>query len=314
MRTFKDWILLYLKGLGMGGADVVPGVSGGTIAFISGIYEELIHSINQINLSAISLLLKCRFKEFWSAINGSFLLVLVLGIGTSIISIAKLITYLLQEFPIQLWSFFFGLIVISALSVGTQIRKKNWGSVFSGLTGIAIAYAITSAIPAVTPEESWFIFICGMIAICAMILPGISGSFILLIFGKYEFILNALKDFDIGIILTFIFGCLVGILSFARLISWLLFKWHDLTIAMLAGFMIGSLYKIWPWKLTLQYRVNRAGDQVPFLEENILPTEYMELTGSQPLILYSVFFMAFGFFTIVIIEKIALAVRNRADG
>ncbi len=313
MRTFKDWFVLYLKGMGMGGADVVPGVSGGTIAFISGIYEELIHSIKSLDLSAIRLLLKFQFREFWSAINGSFLLVLVLGIGTSIVSLAKLITFLLQEFPIQVWSFFFGLIIISALSVGTQIRKKNWISVISGLLGFAIAYGITSATPAVTPEDLWFILICGMVAICAMILPGISGSFVLLIFGKYEYILNALKDIELTIILTFVLGCIIGILSSARLISWLLNKQHDLTIAMLGGFMIGSLNKIWPWKLIVQYRVNSAGDQVPFLEENILPTEYMELTGNQPLILYSVFFMAIGFFTIVIIEKIALAVKNKGN-
>ena len=313
MRTFKDWFVLYLKGMGMGGADVVPGVSGGTIAFISGIYEELIHSIKSLDLSAIRLLLKFQFREFWSAINGSFLLVLVLGIGTSIVSLAKLITFLLQEFPIQVWSFFFGLIIISALSVGTQIRKKNWISVISGLLGIAIAFGITSATPAVTPEDLWFILICGMVAICAMILPGISGSFVLLIFGKYEYILNALKDIELAIILTFILGCIIGILSSARLISWLLNKQHDLTIAMLAGFMVGSLNKIWPWKLIVQYRVNSAGDQVPFLEENILPTEYMELTGNQPLILYSVFFLALGFFTIVIIEKVALATKNRGN-
>ena len=310
MRNFKDWVLLYLKGLAMGGADVVPGVSGGTIAFITGIYEELIHSIRSFDAAAIRLLLSFKFRQFWKAVNGSFMMVLLLGIATSIISLARLITFLLQEFPIQVWSFFFGLIVISALSVGTQIKERNWKTITIGIVGIAIAYFITSATPAVTPEALWFIFISGMVAICAMILPGISGSFILLIFGKYQYILTALHNVNIEVIGVFVLGCIVGIVSFARIISWLLYHYHDLTIALLAGFMIGSLYKIWPWKLTTQYRVNSNGEQVPFLEENILPTEYLELTGNSPLILYALFFMALGFFIIVIIEKIALAVKG----
>jgi len=314
VRGFKDYVILYLKGMGMGGADVVPGVSGGTIAFISGIYEELIHSIKSFDLDAIRLLFAFRLQEFWQTINGNFLIVLFLGIATSIISLAKLITFLLQEYPIQLWSFFFGLIVISALSVGTQIKKKNFVSVFSGIVGVIVAFWVTTATPAVTPDGLWFIFLSGMVAICAMILPGISGSFILLIFGKYEFILSSLHNLELIVILVFILGCLVGILSFSRIVSWLLLHYHDLTIAMLAGFMIGSLNKIWPWKLTTQFRVNSNGDQVPFIQENILPNNFFQLTGEQPLILNAIFFMAFGFFIIVIIEKIALAVKKQNRG
>lgn len=296
----------------MGSADVVPGVSGGTIAFISGIYEELIHSIKSIDLGAVRLLFSFKLREFWYSINAPFLLVLVLGIGTSIISLAKVITYLLNTFPIQVWSFFFGLIVISALSVATQIKNRNSLTVLAGVIGVVIAYIITSSTPSSTPDDLWFIFISGTVAICAMILPGISGSFILLIFGKYEYILNALKDIDLTVILTFIVGCAFGIISFARLVSWLLKKYHDFTIALLAGFMIGSLNKIWPWKITTQFRVDSHGEQVPFIQENILPTEYLNLTGEPPLILYALFFMAVGFFTIVIIEKIALAIRKKS--
>ena len=296
----------------MGSADVVPGVSGGTIAFISGIYEELIHSIKSIDLGAVRLLFSFKLREFWYSINAPFLLVLVLGIGTSIISLAKVITYLLNTFPIQVWSFFFGLIVISALSVATQIKNRNSLTVLAGVIGVVIAFIITSSTPSSTPDDLWFIFISGTVAICAMILPGISGSFILLIFGKYEYILNALKDIDLTVILTFIVGCAFGIISFARLVSWLLKKYHDFTIALLAGFMIGSLNKIWPWKITTQFRVDSHGEQVPFIQENILPTEYLNLTGEPPLILYALFFMAVGFFTIVIIEKIALAIRKKS--
>ena len=296
----------------MGSADVVPGVSGGTIAFISGIYEELIHSIKSIDLGAVRLLFSFKLREFWYSINAPFLLVLVLGIGTSIISLAKVITYLLNTFPIQVWSFFFGLIVISALSVATQIKNRNSLTVLAGVIGVVIAYIITSSTPSSTPDDLWFIFISGTVAICAMILPGISGSFILLIFGKYEYILNALKDIDLTVILTFIVGCAFGIISFARLVSWLLKKYHDFTIALLAGFMIGSLNKIWPWKITTQFRVDSHGEQVPFIQENILPTEYLNLTGEPPLILFALFFMAVGFFTIVIIEKVALAIRKKS--
>ena len=264
-------------------------------------------------MPALMLLFQLKLKQFWSSINGWFLLVLVLGIATSIASLAKLITYLLTDFPIQLWSFFFGLIVISALSVGTQIKKRDWTSAACGILGIVIAYYITSATPAVTPEAYWFIFVSGMVAICAMILPGISGSFILLIFGKYEFILTALKNFNFLVMITFAAGCLLGILSFTRVIAWFLKRYHDRTIALLAGFMIGSLYKIWPWKYPVQYRVNSAGDQVPFIERNVLPNEYFEYTGEQPLILYALFFMALGFFIIVIIEKIALATKMKSN-
>jgi len=298
----------------MGGADVVPGVSGGTIAFISGIYEELIDSIKSFDLNAIKLLIAFRLHEFWQTINGNFLLVLVLGIATSIVSLAKLITFLLHEYPIQLWSFFFGLIVISALSVGNQIKIKSYTSVLSGIIGVIAAFGITSVTPAVIPEGIWFTFLSGMVAICAMILPGISGSYILLIFGKYEFILNSLLEFEFTVISTFVLGCLIGILSFSRLVSWFLHHYHDLTISMLAGFMIGSLNKIWPWKVITQFRVNSEGDQIPFIEENVLPTDYIKLTGEQPLILFAIFFMAFGFFIIVIIEKIALAIKKQNRG
>ncbi|MEQ9423839.1 MAG: DUF368 domain-containing protein [Cyclobacteriaceae bacterium] len=310
MKGSKDYILLYLKGIGMGGADVVPGVSGGTIAFITGIYEELINSIKSLDLNAFKLLFSLRLNEFWKHINGPFLITLFLGIVTSILSLAKLITYLLEHFPIQLWSFFFGLIVISALSVGSQIKNKNFVSGLFGVAGIVIAYLITSATPATTPDALWFIFLSGMVAICAMILPGISGSFILLIFGKYQYVLESLKDVNVAVIVVFVAGCVVGILSFSRVVSWFLQRHHDSTVAVLAGFMVGSLYKIWPWKNTLSYRVNSAGEQVPFLQDNVLPTEYLELTGNEPLLLYAVLFMAFGFFIVVILEKIALSVRK----
>jgi len=309
----RNFTFLFLKGIGMGSADIIPGVSGGTIAFISGIYEELIDSIQSFDFKALKQLLSLDIKGFWKRINGNFLAVLVSGIAVSIISFAGVITYLLDNSPIQIWSFFFGLIVISALSVMTQVTQKSAGVVLSGALGIVIAFLVTSATPASTPDSLWFIFICGVVAICAMVLPGISGSFILLIFGKYEFILNALRTLDFTVILTFIAGCIIGLLSFSKIISWLFGRFHDVTVALLAGFMFGSLNKVWPWKLTTVFRMNSHGEQVALIQENILPTEYFELTGTQPKILFAMFFMALGLFIIVIIKKIALKLKEEPN-
>jgi putative membrane protein len=305
MRTTKDYILLYLKGIGMGGADIVPGVSGGTIAFITGIYQELLLSISAVNLEALNLLKAARFKDFWQHVNGTFLLVLLAGIVTSFLTLAKLLSYLLLQHPIKVWSFFFGLVIISAVLVMKEIKNWSIGVLIFSLLGIGIAYYISVASAAETPTASWFIFIAGAVAICAMILPGISGAFILLLFGKYEFVLNALKDLDFGVIAVFALGCITGLLSFARLVSWLLERYYNIAIGLLAGFMIGSLNKIWPWKTVTQYRIDSHGVQKPFLEESVLPTTYLEVTGQQPQVLWAILFMALGILLVVGLEKIA---------
>jgi putative membrane protein len=247
-RSLKDYGHIMLKGIGMGAADVVPGVSGGTIAFIVGIYEELLDSIKSINGNSLKLLFTWKIAVFWKAINGNFLLALVSGIAISIFSLAKLITYLLETQPVLIWSFFFGLVLASTLFVSKDIKKWDWKTVLSFIIGAIIAYYITIATPAETPNGLWFIFLCGAIAICAMILPGISGSFILVLLGKYYYVMEAVKNLDIVIIIVFISGAAIGITSFSRLLSYLLHKLHDITIAVLAGFMLGSLNKVWPWK------------------------------------------------------------------
>lgn len=305
MRSFKEYVLLFLKGIGMGSADVVPGVSGGTIAFITGIYDELLNSIKSIDAEAFRLLIKFKLADFWKHINGNFLIVLVAGIAISLFSLAKLITYLLETYPIQLWSFFFGLIVISALMVARDVEKKNWAAALAAIAGILIAYFITSASPAKTSDNLFFAFVSGAIAICAMILPGISGAFILLILGKYTYVLTALKSFDIPVILVFVAGCVIGLLLFSRLISWLLHKYQSLTVALLAGFMVGSLNKIWPWKIVDTYRLNSHGEQVPFLDHNVMPQEFMAQTGNQPHVLEAILFAAAGILLVVLIERIA---------
>lgn len=311
MRTIRQNAILFLKGIGMGAADVVPGVSGGTIAFITGIYEELINSIKSVDGNAIKLLFSGNIKSFWVKINGSFLLVLLTGIIVSMLSLAKLIIYLLEYHPIPLWSFFFGLILVSAFIVVREVKKFRFQVVLTGIAGLAIAYLITTATPAETPQALWFIFLAGCIAISAMILPGISGSFILLILAKYQFIIESLSTFNLPVILVFILGCIVGLATFSRIISWIFNHYHDLTVALLAGFMIGSLNKVWPWKEVVSYRINSSGEQVPSITRSISPGTYFETTGENPLLLEAVFYAALGFMIVVGLEKFADYFKNR---
>lgn len=303
-RTFKDYLLLTLKGMGMGAADVVPGVSGGTIAFITGIYEELINSIKSINLNAIKLFFTGKFVEFWKAINGTFLVSVLLGIGISVFSLAKGLEYLLTHYPILVWSFFFGLIVASAIYVSRSIKNWNAGTVISGIIGIAVAYGITVISPAEANTAYWFVFVSGMIAICAMILPGISGSFILVLLGMYKFILGAVGDLNIAVILTFLVGAAIGIIAFSNVLSWLLRKYHNLTIAMLAGFMVGSLNKVWPWKEVTETIIDRHGEIKPIAERNILPGTYEQITGHEAWLLAAILLAAVGFVLLFVIEGI----------
>lgn len=255
----------------MGAADVVPGVSGGTIAFITGIYEELVNSIKSINLEAFKLFFTGKWGSFWKHINGYFLLAVFAGIAISVLSLAKVLAYLLEHQPVLIWSFFFGLILASSYVVSRKISKWDYPKVVALVGGIGIAFYITSVTPTTTTDASWFVLVSGALASCAMILPGISGSFILLLLGKYEFALHAVNERIILDLLLLGSGAVVGIISFANLLSWLLKKYHDVTIAVLVGFMIGSLNKIWPWKETLKTIVV-DGEVKPLVEKNILPS------------------------------------------
>ena len=274
IRTTKEYLSLSLKGMAMGAADIIPGVSGGTIAFISGIYEELIETINNVNYEAIKKLNKNGIKGFWEHINGNFLIALLTGIAISIMSLAKVITHLLETHSQLLWGFFFGLIVASVYIVGKQVNKWDINNIISLIIGSSIAFYITILNPMQNPDALWFVFLSGSIAICAMILPGISGSFILLLLGSYEFILVAIKDFKLDVITIFGVGCITGLLAFSKLLNWLFKKYHDITIALLTGFLIGSLNKIWPWKETIQTRINSHGEIVPFIQSNVLPSNF----------------------------------------
>ncbi|MBR9831245.1 DUF368 domain-containing protein [bacterium] len=273
-RSWKDYAIISLKGMGMGAADIVPGVSGGTIALIAGIYEEFVNTLKSFNLGAIKALKEDGLKGFWAHINGSFLVALVLGIGISLVSMVKLIKYLLEVHPVLIWSFFFGLIVASAIFVAKTITKWNITNIIGLIGGTVLIYWITSIVPAATPNTWWAVIISGAIAICAMILPGISGSFILVLLGKYAYIIDSLSQFKLDVIALFGVGCVTGLLSFSHLLSWLLKHYHNLTMAILTGFMIGSLNKIWPWKETLSYMTDRHGEQKPLEQINLLPQNF----------------------------------------
>ncbi len=303
-RTFKDYFLLTVKGIAMGAADVIPGVSGGTIAFISGIYEELINAIKSINAANLKLLLGLKMAAFWKAINGNFLLAVAGGILISIFSLAKLMQYLLVNYHVQVWAFFFGLILASIWYVTKQVKKFHWSQLIGFVAGAIAAYLITALSPTNTPNSLWFIFLCGAIAICAMILPGISGSFILLLLGKYFVMIDALSQLDLLIIAVFAAGAIIGLIGFSNVLSWLLRKFHDATVMVLGGFMLGSLNKVWPWKETLETFVGRHGEVLPLVEKNVLPHTFEQLTGNAHLPTAIVLFVI-GMAIVFVIEFIA---------
>ena len=255
MKGLLKYIVTAIKGACMGAADVIPGVSGGTIAFIMGIYDEFVGSLASINMEAVKLLFSGKFKAFWKHINGSFLLSLVIGIGISVVALAGLMQYLLANKPIQTWAFFFGLIVASSIFIIRGISGWKLREILFLIFGVILGITICTLSPTQTPDGLWFIFLSGAIAICAMILPGISGSFILLILGKYQYIMGVISDLVSGvnigqnilIIGVFGIGAVIGILAFSKLLHWLLARWEKETMIVLAGFIIGSLVKVWPW-------------------------------------------------------------------
>lgn len=314
-------LILFLKGVAMGAADVVPGVSGGTIAFITGIYEELLNTIRSVNGKAFKLFFTGKWKSFWQQINGKFLLPLFAGILVSFVSLAKGIGYLLEHHPILLWAFFFGLIVASTIFIGKQIKQWNWQVFLMIFIGAAIAFYITIATPSQIPDKLIYLFFSGAIAICAMILPGISGSFILLLIGAYALIfgtisslVDAVKDLNFSEITTHgikigtvALGCLVGILSFSHVVSWAFKKYYNATLALLTGFMIGSLNKVWPWKETITHFTKHKGEAneeiVPILQQNISPSKFTEINQQENLLLGAIICAIVGFAIVFVLER-----------
>lgn len=252
MKLLPGYFALFFKGMAMGAADVVPGVSGGTIAFISGIYEQLLGAIGSFNITALKVLRRQGPVAAWRHVQGSFLLVLFCGIMLSVATFARLLAYLLVHYPLQVWGFFFGLILASVIYIWRQIPVRGGACWLFMMLGAAVVL-VSAFAPHLQFEEGVMphtltIFGAGMLAICAMILPGVSGSFILLMLGMYPVILSAIAQFDMSVLLTFMAGCLTGLLLFSRFLYWLLHKFYGPTLAVLTGFLVGSLAVVWPWQ------------------------------------------------------------------
>jgi len=271
-RTIGEYFGLWARGFCMGCADVVPGVSGGTMAFILGIYEELVESIRVLgSKDFIRALVRFDLSEVFRIFRWRFLGSVLAGIGIAVLSFAKGLEWLLENRPVYIWSFFFGLVLASIITISRRGMQWTFSAAAAVVAGTIASYVIVGMVPLQTPEAPWFLFLSGALAICAMILPGISGSFVLVLLGKYEFVLGAVNDRRILPLLFLGAGCVVGIITFAQVLSWLFKRYHDMTIALLVGLMVGSLRKVWPWKVTLETILDRHGNEAPTVQQNILP-------------------------------------------
>lgn len=290
----------------MGMAEVVPGVSGGTIAFITGIYERLIFAIKSVDIELLRLIGKGKIAEAWKKIDGNFLVTLLTGMVIGIVVGVFAITWLLENEPIGIWSFFFGLILASCLVVGRDIDRWNASSIIALIIGTVLVYYVTIAVPSNGIEALWFVFICGAVAISALLLPGLSGSFILLLLGMYTYILPKVKEVlsgnleGLSVLVTFAVGCLVGVLSFSRVLTWAFKNYKNTTLAFLTGLMIGSLNKVWPWQQVLSTRENSKGEEVVAFSKSVLPSTFSGLEenflyGTDPQLLTAILCIVFGF-------------------
>lgn len=296
MRTLKDYRNLLLRGICMGAADIVPGVSGGTMAFILGIYEELIDSIRTFGTAQFwSAVAHLRIRQAYAMINSKFLLAVGAGIVLAVLMLSHALEYALAQYPVFVWSFFFGLVLASVHVVARRVRAWSIPLGVVAAVGVLGAYVLVGLVPVETPEAPWFLVLCGAVAICAMILPGISGSFLLVLLGKYEFILRAVNERDIVSVGYVGIGAAVGIVAFSQVLSRLLHKHHDLTVAFLLGLMLGSLRKIWPWKVSDALRT----------EQNVLPDFFVQGHINMQL-LSGVALLLLGFLVVLVLERAAM--------
>lgn len=306
-REQKSYLRLFITGLSMGTADLIPGVSGGTIAFLSGIYEELIASIKLMTGDVLRLFLRFKFAEGIRLIPFKFLTPLALGLFGAIFLLANLLSYLLTTYPVFVWSFFFGLVLASTFVVTKRIKKWGMVDVMGFIVSAIGAYILVGFVPIETPSGLPVFFLAGMIAIVAMILPGISGSFILLLLGKYQQILGAVTSRDFLTLLVFTLGAVFGIALFSRVLSWLFARHHDISVAILAGFMLGSVRKIWPWQEVIQTRIDSHGEEVPLVVNNVLP-QSLDAT-----VLLAIVLMAIGVGIVLYLGKLDLIKEQKED-
>lgn len=303
----KSYFLIYLRGIAMGAADIVPGVSGGTIAFISGIYGRFMSGLDGITIKKIIKLISKPSKTTWNALDGNFLVALFLGIGTSVFTLSGILTYLLDEHPIPLWSFFFGLILASAIIIGRKLAWKKPYTYVALIIGAVIAFIVTVGEPLDVEASVWTVMPAGFIAICAMLLPGISGSFILLLLNHYRFVMDAYASKNLTAIVFFLAGCTLGLITFSKVIKFLYAKIPNIITALLTGFMIGALGKVWPWKEVLEYRIDSHGKQVPFIDEPTSPDQF----SGDPQYLAVILCSVFGLALVLGIEAIANKVNKK---
>jgi len=297
-----QFVSVFLKGLAMGAANVIPGVSGGTIALITGIYERLINAIKSFDIKAARLLLSGQWKSFWTTIDGSFLTALFAGIAASIVSLARLLEYLLRTHETLTMAYFFGLILVSVYFVGKTVKRWNTTTLIALVIGIAVAVGIALLAPASENSTFIYVFLCGIVAMCSMILPGLSGSFVLIIMGNYALILGAVSTANPSILIPLGLGCAFGMIAFSHLLSWIFKHFHDQTIALMTGFIIGSLTVIWPWKKTLIELVERIGKPA---KEVVTGYEWLLPSLTAPETLLALLLIAAGGLTIVLMEKSA---------
>jgi putative membrane protein len=306
-KSVKKNVRLFFTGFFMGTADLIPGVSGGTIAFLSGIYEELIYSIKKVTGETVKLALRGKIGEAIKSIPFPFLIPLAVGLFTAVLSLASLLSFLLETYPVYIWSFFFGLVLASTLIVMKRVVKWDLSDKVAFIGAAIGAYILVGLVPVETPDSLPMFFLAGAIAICAMILPGISGSFILLLIGKYQQVLGAVTQRDFLTLGVFMAGCAVGIAVFSRVLSWLFRTHHDISVAILAGFMLGSVRKIWPWKEVVSTRINSHGVEVPLIENNILPAS-IDIA-----VIFALFLAGFAIFIVYRLDKLHLVKEQTKD-
>lgn len=299
----SEILTLFFKGALMGAADVVPGISGGTVAFITGIYERLLNSLEKLGPASIKILFCDGVVACWQYIDGTFLLAVFGGVLFSVFSMARLISYSLSAWPIPVWSFFFGLLMISAVLMLRKVSHWSFIRIAALVAGIGMAVLTGHATPGISVQTEWYSFLwAGALAVCAMILPGISGSFILLLLGLYAPLLQAVTRFDFGILFVFVSGCVSGLLFFSHILSWLLSCYRQTTLAVLIGLMLGAIEKVWPWKQTLTWKLADDGTKIPVQQVSVMPWQYESLTGQSPELVMAIALMVIAIIAVVIFE------------
>jgi putative membrane protein len=309
----NKYIRIVLVGVLMGAAEVVPGVSGGTIAFVSGFYERLVNGIARLTPFSLLELPKIGFATWWKKYDLGFLFVLFGAMLVSILILARGVSYLLAEHPVGIWSFFFGLVLSSIFVVGRRLLPLSVESGLAFVVGVAVGMVVVRIIPFEAEISGFTLFAGGCIAVCAWILPGLSGSFLLLVLGLYQTVIAAIKNFELLTLGYLGLGCVVGLMCFSRILTVLLARFYDVTVALLVGFMLGSLTKIWPWKHTTSYQIKHDGGQIPVVQEPVLPGAYEQLTGGDPEVVLALAALVTGVFVIFLMDRFAFLKESNAE-